>query len=66
MTPKSTIPTHAWSLPNNPIKIDPKQYSSKAIASLVSISEEAGTELIMNFDSSVNQHKFITYLVALR
>ena len=66
VTTKSTIPTHAWSLPYQPIKVDPNQYSSKAIASIISISEEAGIELIMNFEKSVNNDKFITYLVALR
>lgn len=36
------------------------------MASIVAISEEEGTELIMTFDGSVNQDKYILFLRAIR
>ena len=38
----------------------------KNIASIVCISEEAGLDLLMNFEKSVNTPKFIEFLRELR
>ena len=65
-TTVSTIPTHAYSLKNNPIKIDQKSVQQKCIATITSMSEEAGVELVMNFNRSVDKPKFIIWLRALR
>lgn len=65
-TTKSTMPTHAWSLPTKPITIDYKQFSNSCIASVASISAKNGVDLIMNHPKSINQIKFSLFLRNLR
>ena len=61
-----TIPRQEWWLKNQPIKIDPRTYHKKTIASIAAISNEKGAELIMNFEKSVNREMFIAFLKKLR
>jgi hypothetical protein len=46
--------------------MDYKLYHTRTVAAIVAISIEAGPELIMCFEKSVNSPKFIKYLSALR
>ena len=66
MVTKSTIPTHAYSVKNQRIKIDHWQYRSNPIAVAAGVSEQLGCDLIMLFDFSVNITKFKVYLDELR
>ena len=63
---KSTIPTHEYSLKNQPIEIDIKGFQNKTVAVLAGISMEKGVEIVMTFDTSVNTDKFIEFLQRLR
>ena len=65
-TTVSTIPSHAYSLKKQPLKIDLRQFSQRCVATITSFSAEAGMELVMNFDRSVDKPKFISWLKALR
>ena len=60
------MPSHEWSLPNKPLTIDPHRFSERAIASVAAISYEKGIEHVMHFHKSVNQEKFIEFLIELR
>ena len=51
---------------NTLIKVDPREYHRKTIASIASISNQKGPELIMNFEKSVDRAKFIAFLKKLR
>ena len=63
---KSTIPTHDWSLPNSPLKIDKNLYHKKTLACIIAISREAGFEMLKIYDKSVDTDKFIQFLKSLR
>ena len=63
---KSTIPTHAYSLKNQPIMIDYNQFHARTIAVLAAISEERGVDLVMQFKDSINKEKFKIFLDNLR
>ena len=62
VTTKSTIPTHEYSAPNQPFRIDLKQYQSTCIATVAAISFDKGVEHVMNFPNSVDRQKFIQFI----
>ena len=66
VTTKSTMPTHDWTPVNAAFQIDYKQYHTRTIASIVSISKEGSVELVMNFTRSVNIPKLLSFLEQLR
>ena len=51
---------------NTSLKVDPREYHRKTIASVAAISSEKGAELILSFDKSINREKFISFLRKLR
>jgi F0F1-type ATP synthase delta subunit len=60
------MPTHDWTPKNRSFQLDYKLYHKKTFASIISISKEAGVELVMNFLKSVNSEKYCQYLRDLR
>ena len=62
VTTKSTIPSHEYSAPNRPFRVDFKQFQSSCIATVAAISHEKGVDHVMNFPSSVDRHKFIQFV----
>ena len=62
MTTKSTIPTHEYSAPKQPFRIDIRQYQHTCVATVAAISYDKGVDHVMNFASSVDRQKFIQFL----
>ena len=66
MVTKSSMPTNAWSLKNQRIKVDRWQYHHNPVAVIAGVSEQIGTDLVMLFDFSIDKKKFKVYLDELR
>jgi len=65
-TTLQTMPKFEWQMKNTSLKVDPREYHRKTIASVAAISSEKGAELILSFDKSINREKFISFLRKLR
>ena len=65
-TTRTTMLSHSWSLKNAPLKFNTSFLNGRTIASIVAISSEAGMDLLMNFEKSINSTKFIEFLYELR
>ena len=58
--------SNAWSLPNEPLKIDYKDFEKGCIAVIACISLTRGVEIVDMYDKSVNIQKFACFLDKLR
>ena len=58
-TTVQTMPKLEWQMKNTTLKIDPKEYHKKTIASVAAISHHKGSELILSFEKSIDRPKFI-------
>ena len=58
--------TNAWSLPNQPLQIDYKNFEQYCIACIVCISLTKGVEIVDMHNKSVNIPKFASFLDKLR
>ena len=65
-TTVQTMPKLEWQMKNTTLKIDPKEYHKKTIASVAAISHHKGSELILSFEKSIDRPKFISFLKKLR
>jgi len=65
-TTMQTMPKLEWQMKNTTLKIDPKEYHKKTIASVAAISHHKGPELILSFEKSIDRPKFIQFLKKLR
>ena len=61
-----TIPKLEWQMKNTLLKVDPRDYHKKTIASVAAISHQKGPELILSFAKSIDRPKFIAFLKKLR
>lgn len=57
---------NAWSLPNEPLQIDYKQFEQGCIAAIVCISLTKGVEIVDLYDKSINIQRFACFLEKLR
>ena len=65
-TTKSTILRHDWSEIGYYPVTEPKQFHRSTIATVAAMSFEKGVELVMNFEKSVDQEKFIKFMKRLK
>ena len=65
-TTVQTMPKLEWQMKNTTLKVDPREYHRKTMASVAAISSEKGAELILSFEKSINKEKFMAFLRKLR
>ena len=65
-TTLQTMPKFEWQMKNTRLRVDPKEYHKKTIASVAAMSHGKGPELILSFERSVDRPKFIAFLKKLR
>ena len=61
-----TMPKLEWQMKKTTLKVDPREYHKKTVASVAAISHEKGSELILSYEKSIDRPKFIRFLKKLR
>ena len=65
-TTKTTLPKREWAARGENLNVDYHQFSKGCISTIGAISAERGVEMVMNFDKSVDQHKFVQFIKKVR